>query len=107
MDDDQTTIVNGLAAYAITIAEMGGTETDAHPALLNLMMRVGESDPALLDEAAEAIARFPQPIDAAIDEIESAARVREMLGVRSATEDLEASLRAREWLQKPRPGTPR
>ncbi len=93
-------IVEGIAAFAISLAEMGTDEEAARSQLVGMMVGVHEIDPELLREAAAAVSAFPQPLDESPEEIERARPIREMLGVRSASEELEAVLRAREWLQR-------
>lgn len=98
--DDRRVIVEGLGAMAVSLAETGEDEDTARRQLVGMMLQLHETDVEVLREAAEAIASFPQPIDESADELERARPIREMLGVRSASEDLEASLRARDWLER-------
>jgi hypothetical protein len=79
---------------------LGEDEDTARRQLVGMMLRLYETDVEVLREAAQAISSFPQPIDESADELERARPIREMLGVRSASEDLEASLRARDWLER-------
>jgi acetyl-CoA carboxylase carboxyltransferase component len=99
-DDSRRIIVQGLAATAVTIAQMGGTEDDARAQLVGLLRQVGATDADVLIEAAHAMSTFPQPPNESPETIERREPVRQWLGVPSATEELEASLRAREWLQR-------
>lgn len=98
--DDRRVIVEGLGAMAVSLAETGEDEDTARRQLVGMMLQLHETDVEVLREAAEAISSFPQPIDESTDELERARPIREMLGVRSASEDLEASLRARDWLER-------
>ena len=92
-------IVEGLAAMAESHVMMGAPPDQVRGILLLAMERLGVYDPAFLRAAAEVIRRGPQPIDETPEEIEQARPVREMLGVRSAEDDLSAMLTAREVLE--------
>jgi hypothetical protein len=91
--------VEGLAAMATTIAEMGGSEDDIVKQVGAYMLRIGLATPEDVDAIADAIARLPQPLNESADEIEKARPIREMLNVISAEDQLIASLRAREALR--------
>lgn len=97
-------IVEGMAAFAVTFAEMGDTEDDARSKLVGYMqmrLRIDQRDAArILREAAAAIARFPQPPDESAERLEHGRPIREMLGVPEPSDELAASLRAREWVER-------
>lgn len=98
--DERRVIVEGLGALAVSLAEMGVDEDVARAQLVAMMGRVHEFKPDVLREAAQAISSFPQPLEESADELERTRAIREMFGVPSASEELEASLRAREWLER-------
>jgi hypothetical protein len=93
-------LVEGIGAAAVTLAEMGESEGEARSRLVALLNQVGVTDAEIVRDAAAAIGTFPQPIDETLEEIERARPIRESLGVPSAEYELEAALRAREWLQR-------
>lgn len=97
-------IVDGIAAFAVSLAQMGNTEEDARSKLVGYMrmrLRIDQGDAVwVLREAAVAISRFPQPPDESAERLESGRQIRAMLGVPEPSEDLTASLTAREWLER-------
>lgn len=96
-------IVEGMAAFAMTFAQMGDTEEDARAKLVGQMqqLRLDQSDAVrVLRAAADSITRFPQPPDESAERLERARPIREMLGLPEPSDDLAASLRAREWVQR-------
>lgn len=90
--------LDGIAAWATSICEMGATANEFRATMLEQLERIGMVDPEFIRAAAARIALLPQPADESAEEIERSRPVREMLGVTSAAAQLEASLRAREWL---------
>lgn len=99
-DDEYRGIVEGLAAIAVTAAEMGATEEEARQQLVLWLIRVEVQSSNVLREAATAISSFPQPADEPADRLERGRPIREMLGVPEPSEELEAAIRAREWLER-------
>ncbi len=100
-DERRRIIVEGLAAHAVTLAELGADEADVHRKLIGKLHRLGFTDlPAVLKDAAAAIGAGPQPVDETADERERARPIRDLLGVPDATEQLSATLRAREWVER-------
>ncbi len=97
-DDVRRVIVDGLAALAVSIAEMGGTESDARLTIIGQMERLRVEDPGLLREAANAIAEHPQPLDEPAATLERREAMYQALGLPTASDQLAASLAAREWL---------
>jgi hypothetical protein len=99
-DDHQIVLIRGIAAHALTAAmRVADTTQDLDEASALDELRRIDADAATLLQAAEVIRRFPMPPD---EPAEKAARLesfQKMLGASTATEDLEAQLRAREWLQ--------
>lgn len=94
-------IVEGLAAHAVALAEMGADEADVHARLIAELHRLSVADPvAVLREAAAAVTAGPQPLDETADELERARPIRELLGVTDPAQQLAATLRAREWVQR-------
>ena len=95
-------ITEGLAAMAITIAQMNRSQQDAWAQVLQMLvhLRIGEADAAqVLREAAQSIAAFPQPPNEPAHRLERGRRVREMLGVPEPSEEIASYLRGREWLE--------
>jgi hypothetical protein len=92
-------VVDSLAVVAVGLAGMGTGSEEALATLADLLLKLGVTDPEVLDAAAEAVAALPQPVDETPEERERHAAARELLGVPSAEEELAASLQAREWLQ--------
>lgn len=94
-------ITEGLAAIAISVAEMGGSDEDIKAQVMSMIAALRVDDPtAVLRAAAGAVARLPAPLEESSDKSERHRRVREMLGVKSAEEQLVASLRGREVLER-------
>lgn len=100
MSDERRVIVEGIAAIAVSVAEMGGSEDDMRAAVADMLPKLGELRPDVVNAAAAVIARFPQPLDESPEEIEAARPIRQRLGLPDASDELAASLRAREWLQR-------
>jgi hypothetical protein len=102
-DDVRTTILQGIAAFANGVCEMGATDNEAKTAissqLSQLFVEPGDA-PTLLREASDALRCFPQPPVESAEETERARPIREMLGVTSATDQLAATLRACELLRQ-------
>lgn len=98
-------VVRGLAALAVTTAEGGGTEDQARLAFIQVLRAHGTADPALVAEAAAAVA---DPLDRPGEEPgddpdvdpDVARQIREALGTASPAEQLAAMMRGREWLQR-------
>lgn len=97
---DRRIVVEGLAAMAVTLSEMDASEDEARAQLVTMLQRVGATDVGVVREAAAAISGFPQPLDESAEAIERAEPIRRLLDVPSAAEELQASLRAREWLER-------
>lgn len=97
-------IVEGIGAIAVTLAEMGHAEEDARQQIIGYLverLRVDDVDLVpVLREAAVAIQTFPQPPDESAERLERGRLIREMLGLPEPAEELAATLRAREWLQR-------
>jgi hypothetical protein len=93
-------VAEGIAALAISYAEQVASEEEWRAALLETLVQLGEANALMLRLAAAAVTSLPEPLDETPEEIESARHIREMMGVRSAEEDLAAVLRAREWLER-------
>ena len=93
-------VAEGLAALAVTLAEMGTTEERALREILAWMYRLGTPDAETARAAAEAVATMAQPLDAPLDRTEAARQIRQMLGVSSVTDQLTAALQGREWLEE-------
>ena len=96
--------MDGMASFAITFAQMGDTEEEARAKLVGYLqgqLQIEQSDAVrVLRAAAEVIMVFPQPPDESADRLERGRAVRELLGVPEPAEELAASLRAREWLER-------
>lgn len=93
--EDRRTIVQGLAAWAISLAGMGASEDDVRAQLVGVLQQVRAPDVGVVREAAVMVGRFPQPLDESPEEIERAAPMRELLGVPSAAQELADQLKAR------------
>lgn len=97
-------IVAGMAAFAVTFAQMGDTEEEARAQLVGYMqiqLRLDQADAArVLRAAADSITSSPQPPDDSPSRLERGRPVREMLGVAEPSEYLAASLTAREWVER-------
>ena len=98
--DQRRVVVDGVAAAAIYYAEMGYPEDVARSWLLARLQQVGATDAEVVRDAAESVARQPQPLEESAEETERARPIREMLGVTSAEDQLSAALTAREWLER-------
>lgn len=94
-DHQSAPIVEGIAAFAITFAQMGDTEAEARSKLVGYMqmrLQIDDEDAVrVLRGAAQAIVSFPQPPDDSSDHLERGRPVREMLGVPEPSDVLEAS----------------
>jgi hypothetical protein len=93
-------IAEGVAALAFSHAEQGTSEEEARVVILETLMQLGEANASMVRLAASAVTSLPEPLDETPEEIERARPIREMMGVRSAENDLAATLRAREWLER-------
>ena len=98
--DRRRVVADSLASAAIYFAEMGYPEDLARSRLVALLQQGGATDHEVVREAAEAVARQPQPREESAEETERARPIREMLGEPSAEDRLSAALTAREWLQR-------
>lgn len=98
--DDRSTVVEGLAAYAITLSSMGTSEVAARSELCALLQRVRAPDVHVVRDAAAAVGRFPVPLDEPAAVVERGEPIRRMLDLPEPSEELAAQLRAREWLQR-------
>lgn len=102
-DHQRRGIAEGIAAIAVTLAEMGHTEEDARQQVVRLVerLRIEEVDLVpVIREAAAAIKDFPQPADEPTERLEGGRPIRQMLGLPEPSEQLAATLRAREWLER-------
>lgn len=97
-------IVQGMAAFAVTFAQMGDSEEEARAKLVGYMqvqLRLNQADAIrVLRAAADSIASSPQPPDDSTERLERGRPIREMLGVPEPSEYLAASMQAREWVQR-------
>lgn len=100
--DSRKVLVEGLAAVAISLAEMGTGPDDARSQLLGWLQcqSLHPPDVTVVRDAAAVVGRFPQPVDEPAEVIERSQHIRQLLGVPSAGEQLAAQLVAREWLQQ-------
>ncbi len=98
-DTQRRVVAEGIAAMAVTLAEMGATEDEARVKILAMLQQVGPADAEIVREAAACIGQMPQPLNESAEEVERARPIREMLGVTSAEEQLTAALTGREWLE--------
>ncbi|MGH8524965.1 MAG: hypothetical protein ACREXY_12365 [Gammaproteobacteria bacterium] len=101
--DQREPIVNGVAALAVTIAEMGEDEGVARASIVQQLMRLKLDQRDLvpvLRAAVTAIAQFPQPIDHPPERLARGEHIRRALGLPEPSDELAASLRAREWIER-------
>lgn len=96
--DSERIIIEGIAAAAVTLAEMGKSRPQFDEQITTLAASVGATAEQIR-LAADEIARMPQPVDESAEERERGEPIRQMLGVMPVEEQLVAELRAREWLQ--------
>jgi hypothetical protein len=99
-EEEHRGIVEGLAAIAVTAAELGATEEEARQQLALWFVRLEVQSSGVLREAAAAISSFPQPPDEPAERPKRGRPIREMLGLPEPSEELEAVLRSREWLDR-------
>lgn len=92
-------LIEGIAAKAVTLAEMGASEAEARATLIEDLKRTGAGID-IVRQAARKIRRLPQPVDEPADEAARTEFFREMVGATTPTQELEAQLRAQEWLQR-------
>src|SRR6266567_1076285 len=97
-------IIDGTAAIAVTLAEMGHTEDEARQQIVGYLVQRLQIDAqdlvSVIREAAYSIASFPQPLDEPAERLERGRRIRAMLGLPEPTDALASTLRAREWLER-------
>ncbi len=97
---ERQAIIEGVAALAVTLAEVGVTERDALRQLVVNLTQVGALDLQLVRDAVKAVGKLPQPIEETADETERLRPINERFAVPSAEENLLAALQGREWLEK-------
>lgn len=78
---------------------MGYRGADLKAAIRQQLDALGERDPGLVVNAAAAVRSMPQPLDETVADPERAEQIRQMLGLASAHDQLEAMLAAREALE--------
>ena len=93
-------IAEDLAVFAIALAGAGTDETTCRHAILRHMNQWHVSGPDILQAAAHAVQRFPQPLDATPEEVERAEPCRDLSGVLTVEQQLLDALAARELLQR-------
>jgi hypothetical protein len=96
---DRAKVLEGLAAMAVTLAEMGFSETDLVKVVGSSMANLGLTSPADVRDVAGAISQLPQPVDESADVRDRRQPINEMLGLTSPEDQLVAALRAREALE--------
>jgi hypothetical protein len=99
-DEQRRTVVDGLAATAVTLAERHEREATALRHLRDLAEQVGGGTAPVFREAAAAITQMPQPPLETAEETERALPIRKMRGIQSAEDRLAAALLGREWLTR-------
>ena len=99
-DEQHRTVVDGLAATAVTLAERHERETTALGYLRDLAEQVGGGTAQVFREAAAAITQMPQPPLETAEETERALPLRKVRGIQSAEDQLAAALLGREWLTR-------
>ena len=99
-EEQYRTLVDGLAATAVALAERHERETNALGYLRDLAEQMGVRSAPVYREAAAAITRMPQPPLESAEETEQARARRATLGVPSAEDKLAAALLGREWLTR-------
>lgn len=97
--DERTLTLEGLAAIAVTVAEMGGTPEDVMARVGPYLFKLGLATGDDVRAVAAAIARLPQRMNESAEIRERRKPIERMLGLTSAEEALVASLTAREALE--------
>jgi len=97
---ERQAIIEGVAALAVTLAEVGVSERDALRQLVVNLSQVGALDPQLVRDAVEAVGQLPQPVEETTEETERLRPINERFGVPPAEANLLAALQGREWLEK-------
>ncbi len=97
---ERQAIVEGVAALAVTLAEVGVTERDALRQLVVNLTQLGALDPLLVRDAVIAVGRLPQPEEETSEETERRRPTNERFGVPPAEENLLAAIQGREWLER-------
>lgn len=95
---DRKTALEGLAAMAVTVAEMGGSDNDIVQTVGAKMSALGMSTVADLRDVIAAVVRLPQPLDESSEVRERRRPIEEMLGVVSPEVQLANAMRARAAL---------
>ena len=96
---ERQAIVEGVAALAVTLAEVGVSQRDALRQLVVNLTQLGALDPLIVRDAVVAVGRLPQPPEETPEETERLRSINERFGVPSAEENLLAALQGREWLE--------
>jgi hypothetical protein len=97
--DDQRAL-EGLAARAVALIELGRTDAEVVADLASYLARFDMRTAEAVRGVAAAIGRLPRPAEQPVDEQERSRPKEQMLGVPSAEEELEAMRRARAVLQE-------
>ncbi|HEV7949071.1 MAG TPA: hypothetical protein VGP24_04810 [Glaciihabitans sp.] len=98
-DSENPVIVEGLAAFAVSMFEMGKDDAGVRDEVIAWWNQFGR--PAgLFRVAADAVKELPQPLSESPETIERMRPIREALGVTSADDSLTAALKGRELLER-------
>ncbi|MDQ2726421.1 MAG: hypothetical protein M3Y91_00795 [Actinomycetota bacterium] len=98
--EERQSIVDGVAALAVTLAEVGVSERDALRQLVVNLTQVGALDPLVVRDAVVAVGHLPQPFEETPEETERRRLINDRFGVPPAEEHLLAALQGREWLER-------
>ena len=98
-DSENPVIVEGLAARASTVFEMGKDDAEAREDVIAWWERLGRPS-GVFHAAAEAMKDLPQPLNESADTIERMRSIRESLDVTSADKSLVSALQGRELLER-------
>jgi hypothetical protein len=98
--DESRKIAEGIVALAVSHAEQGASEEESRTVILKKLTELGEANASMVRLAASAVTSIPEPLDEAPEKIEHARALRELMGVRTADDDLAAMLCARERLER-------
>ncbi len=92
-------VLEGLAAMAVSLAEMGSSETELVKVVGSSMASLGLTSSADVRDVAGAISHLPEPVDESAEVRDRRRPIDEMLGLTSPEDQLVAALRARDALE--------
>jgi hypothetical protein len=96
---DRRAALEGLAATAVTVAEMGGSDVEIVQTVRAQMSALGMATVQVVREVIATVAQLPQPPDESADVRERRRPIEDMLGVASPEAQLASAMRARAVLE--------